>query len=173
MSTQQNSGLNRFQRQGNALVFTPQRGLKLLFCVSSLMLRTLLLFWRIPISNLFFHSIGFSVWIFTWISLKIVVDLIGYLTYTIPVLGEVGDIVWAPASAFFIYQMFGSKLISLGGFVEEIVPGKHLLSCLFFFNDLNSIILSIQLLIRHRFCKFFLIFWNLFFESLFNLPFFF
>lgn len=36
----------------------------------------------------------------------LVMDLIGYATYTIPVFGELGDILWAPISAFIFWRAF-------------------------------------------------------------------
>lgn len=57
--------------------------------------------------------------------LCIAMDIIGYATFSIPVLGEFGDIVWAPISAFIFYKTFGGWKGALGGmfnFVEEILP---------------------------------------------------
>jgi hypothetical protein len=34
----------------------------------------------------------------------ILMDIIGYATYSIPVFGELGDIVWAPISAIIFYR---------------------------------------------------------------------
>lgn len=59
------------------------------------------------------------------IALCIVMDLIGMLTYAIPVLGEFADVVWAPLSAFLFYKLFGGKMGVFGGafsFLEEIIP---------------------------------------------------
>jgi hypothetical protein len=56
----------------------------------------------------------------------LLMDLIGYATYAVPVLGEIGDIVWAPISALIFWRTFGSWKGMLGGmfnFVEEILPG--------------------------------------------------
>jgi len=53
-------------------------------------------------------------------------DMIGYLTYTIPVLGELGDILWAPVSALIFSISFGGWKGVFGGFfnfLEEILPG--------------------------------------------------
>jgi hypothetical protein len=53
-------------------------------------------------------------------------DVLGYLTYALPVIGEMGDIVWAPLSAFIFYWAFGGKIGLMGGvvnFIEEAVPG--------------------------------------------------
>lgn len=53
-------------------------------------------------------------------------DLLGYATYIIPVIGEWGDIVWAPISAYLFYRAFGGGLGIIGGvvnFIEELLPG--------------------------------------------------
>jgi len=58
--------------------------------------------------------------------LCIVMDIIGCATYTVPVLGEFGDLVWAPISAFIFFRMFGGWKGAVGGvfnFIEEILPG--------------------------------------------------
>ena len=56
----------------------------------------------------------------------IVMDLIGYASYSIPGLGELTDIVWAPISALIFYRLFGGWKGAFGGlfnFVEELSPG--------------------------------------------------
>ena len=56
----------------------------------------------------------------------VLMDLIGYATYAGPVLGEFGDILWAPISALIFYRTFGGWKGAFGGlfnFVEEIMPG--------------------------------------------------
>ncbi|MFT3932515.1 MAG: hypothetical protein QM726_02775 [Chitinophagaceae bacterium] len=53
----------------------------------------------------------------------IVMDILGYATYAIPGLGELGDIVFAPVSAIIFYFMFGSWKGALFNFTEEIIPG--------------------------------------------------
>jgi len=53
-------------------------------------------------------------------------DLIGMATYAIPFFGEIGDMFWAPVSAFIFYRTFGGTKGMLGGmfnFVEELIPG--------------------------------------------------
>ncbi len=53
-------------------------------------------------------------------------DMLGYATYILPFIGEWGDIVWAPLSAYYFYKTFGGGMGILGGiinFVEEIFPG--------------------------------------------------
>ena len=56
----------------------------------------------------------------------IIMDLIGYATYAIPVLGEVGDLFWAPVSAIIFFKTFGGWRGAVGGvfnFIEELAPG--------------------------------------------------
>lgn len=56
----------------------------------------------------------------------IVMDLVGYATYAIPVLGEFGDLLWAPISSVIFMTSFGGWKGVLGGFgnfVEELLPG--------------------------------------------------
>ena len=56
----------------------------------------------------------------------VLMDVIGYASYAIPVLGEFADIVWAPISAFIFYKTFGGSKGIFGGifnFIEEILPG--------------------------------------------------
>ena len=53
-------------------------------------------------------------------------DLIGYLSYTIPGVGEFADIIWAPVSGFIFYKTFGGWKGAFGGifnFAEELLPG--------------------------------------------------
>jgi hypothetical protein len=57
--------------------------------------------------------------------LCILFDIIGYASFSIPVLGESIDIIWAPLSGWLFYKMFGGKFGIFGGafdFVEEILP---------------------------------------------------
>ena len=56
----------------------------------------------------------------------ILMDLVGYATYAVPVLGELGDIIWAPISSLIFIATFGGWKGFLGGFgnfMEEILPG--------------------------------------------------
>jgi len=56
----------------------------------------------------------------------ILMDLIGYTSYGIPVLGEFADIIWAPVSALIFFISFGGWKGALGGignFIEELLPG--------------------------------------------------
>lgn len=53
-------------------------------------------------------------------------DLLGYLTYAVPVLGEFADLVWAPVSGAIFFAVFGGWRGAAGGifnFLEELMPG--------------------------------------------------
>ena len=53
-------------------------------------------------------------------------DIIGYATYAIPFLGELGDVLWAPISSMIFMSSFGGWKGALGGvgnFIEELLPG--------------------------------------------------
>ncbi len=56
----------------------------------------------------------------------VLMDIIGFATYSIPILGEFGDILWAPVSAVIFFLTFGGFKGAVGGlfnFIEEIIPG--------------------------------------------------
>lgn len=58
--------------------------------------------------------------------LGIVLDLIGMMSYLIPVVAEFTDIIWAPIAAFTLANMYKGSVGKIGGtvaFIEEIVPG--------------------------------------------------
>lgn len=49
-------------------------------------------------------------------------DIIGMVSFAIPMIGEFSDVIWAPLSAILIYKMYGGlegKIGSLVSFVEE------------------------------------------------------
>jgi len=53
-------------------------------------------------------------------------DLIGYASFSIPILGELLDVIWAPISAIIFMVSFGGWKGALGGignFIEEFLPG--------------------------------------------------
>ena len=57
--------------------------------------------------------------------LCLVLDLVGYFTYSIPLLGELGDLIWAPISGLLFFKLFGGGKGALGGFfafTEELLP---------------------------------------------------
>ncbi len=58
--------------------------------------------------------------------LCILLDLLGYASYTLPILGEFADVIWAPLSALIFYKLFGGWKGAIGGaltFMEELFPG--------------------------------------------------
>lgn len=60
----------------------------------------------------------------------ILMDTLGLATYLLPIFGELGDVVWAPFSAYIFYKTFGGGLGKIGGvlnFLEEILPYTDLL----------------------------------------------
>ena len=56
----------------------------------------------------------------------ILMDVVGYATYAIPFLGELGDVIWAPISSMIFMASFGGwkgALDGVGNFIEELLPG--------------------------------------------------
>ena len=56
----------------------------------------------------------------------ILMDMIGYASYTMPLIGEITDFIWAPISALIFFFTFGGWKGALGGvgnFIEELLPG--------------------------------------------------
>lgn len=59
------------------------------------------------------------------LAICILLDLIGYASFTLPILGEFSDLVWAPLSSLLFYKLFGGKMGIFGGafsFLEELLP---------------------------------------------------
>lgn len=57
--------------------------------------------------------------------LGIFFDLIGMLSYIVPVFAEITDIVWAPISGFILMLMYKGtvgKVAGIIGFIEEAFP---------------------------------------------------
>ena len=60
------------------------------------------------------------------LALSLLFDAIGFVSYVIPGLGELIDVIWAPASAYIMTRMYkGNKgKIAAGvAFIEEAMPG--------------------------------------------------
>lgn len=58
--------------------------------------------------------------------LSILFDLIGMISYIIPVVAEIIDIVWAPTASLLMAKMYKNttgKVAAALVFIEEIVPG--------------------------------------------------
>lgn len=52
-------------------------------------------------------------------------DMIGLVSYLLPVAGEWTDIIWAPISACIFYKLIGGRYGQIGAlinFLEEIIP---------------------------------------------------
>ncbi|MEO8535847.1 MAG: hypothetical protein ABI441_18980 [Flavobacterium sp.] len=52
-------------------------------------------------------------------------DAIGMLTFTIPLVGEFADVVWAPLAGFLMTYMYKGRVGKVAGFLtflEEILP---------------------------------------------------
>jgi hypothetical protein len=57
--------------------------------------------------------------------LGILFDGIGMLSFTIPLVGEFSDVVWAPLSGFLMMKMYKGNIGKIAGtfsFLEEILP---------------------------------------------------
>ncbi len=57
--------------------------------------------------------------------LGILFDAIGMISFTIPLLGEFSDVVWAPIAGFLMTWMYKGTVGKVGGifaFLEEIIP---------------------------------------------------
>lgn len=57
--------------------------------------------------------------------LSLVLDIIGMATFIIPVLGEIGDLLWAPIAGYMmtrIYKGASGKVAGVFAFLEEIIP---------------------------------------------------
>ena len=57
--------------------------------------------------------------------LSILFDAVGMFSFSIPLIGEFSDVVWAPISAFLMMQMYKEgkgKLAGILSFLEEIIP---------------------------------------------------
>ncbi|HSD05898.1 hypothetical protein [Flavobacterium sp.] len=57
--------------------------------------------------------------------LGLVFDAIGMLSFTIPGIGEFGDVVWAPLAGFLMTKMYKGRVGRMAGFLtflEEILP---------------------------------------------------
>lgn len=52
----------------------------------------------------------------------ILIDLGGDASYFLPLIGDIGDVTWAPTSALLLKQLFGSNAIAGVDFVKEILP---------------------------------------------------
>lgn len=57
--------------------------------------------------------------------LGILLDLVGMLSFSVPVVGEFSDVVWAPIATYIMIRMYKGNVGRVAGtiaFLEEIVP---------------------------------------------------
>jgi hypothetical protein len=62
--------------------------------------------------------------------LGVILDAIGLLSFTLPLVGEFGDVIWAPLSALILTRMYKGttgKIAGVVGFIEEIAPGLDII----------------------------------------------
>jgi hypothetical protein len=58
--------------------------------------------------------------------LSLILDAIGYMSFIIPGIAELSDIIWAPVSAWLMTKMYKGKegkIAAVVSFVEEAMPG--------------------------------------------------
>lgn len=56
----------------------------------------------------------------------LLLDAVGCASFALPLVGELFDLVWAPASAILYWRLFGFRRGFMGGwfsFIEELLPG--------------------------------------------------
>ena len=57
--------------------------------------------------------------------LGLIFDALGLISFTIPLIGEFEDVIWAPIAGFLMVWMYKGSLGKIGGiftFLEEIIP---------------------------------------------------
>lgn len=62
---------------------------------------------------------------YTKLALSIVFDAIGMASFTLPIVGDFSDVVWAPVSAYIMTKMYKGSTGKVAGLVnlfEELMP---------------------------------------------------
>jgi len=62
--------------------------------------------------------------------LGLLFDAMGMLSFTVPILGESFDVIWAPTAAFLIFKMYKGTEGKIAGavtFIEEAMPGLDII----------------------------------------------
>lgn len=62
--------------------------------------------------------------------MSILFDAVGMLSFIVPLLGELSDVIWAPIAAYIMTRIYKGTVGKAGGviaFVEEIVPFTDLI----------------------------------------------
>ena len=65
--------------------------------------------------------------------LGLLFDGIGMLSFTVPMIGEFSDVIWAPIAALLMTRMYKGTVGKVGGvfaFLEEIIPLQMLFQVL-------------------------------------------
>lgn len=60
------------------------------------------------------------------LALSLLFDAVGYATFLIPGIGELFDVIWAPASAYLMTKLYKGnkgKIAAAITFIEEAMPG--------------------------------------------------
>jgi len=60
------------------------------------------------------------------LALGVLFDAIGMASFTLPLIGEFGDVIWAPLSALIMTRMYKGntgKIAGLVSLIEELAPG--------------------------------------------------
>ena len=60
------------------------------------------------------------------LALSLLFDAIGFVSYAIPGVGELFDVIWAPAAAYLMTKMYKGKKGKIAAaitFIEEAMPG--------------------------------------------------
>jgi hypothetical protein len=81
-------------------------------------------FWCLPCFFLGCRRINAD---FAKLLICIVIDIIGASSELIPILGEVSDVVWAPIAALLLRSLYGSNILFVFEFAEEILPFTDIL----------------------------------------------
>lgn len=58
--------------------------------------------------------------------LSLLFDAIGMLSYLIPLVGWIADVIWAPIAGLILLKMYKGNVGTVGGivvFIEELLPG--------------------------------------------------
>lgn len=58
--------------------------------------------------------------------LSLLFDFVGMLSYLIPFLGEISDVIWAPIAGLIMLKMYKGTVGTVSGifvFIEELMPG--------------------------------------------------
>ena len=67
---------------------------------------------------------------YTKLTVGVLFDLMGCMSYILPGIGELTDIVWAPISAWLMTKMYSGRKGKVGAvlnFIEEAIPGLDII----------------------------------------------